>query len=166
MRRAPIIGAPSAGPVIVADHLTKVYPGEVLAVDDLCLEVNRSEIFGLLGPNGSGKTTTAGMFTTRVMPTRGRAVVAGVDVWAHPTRSKRLIGVVPQSNTLDRMLSVQDNLYYHGRYFRMNARTARRETARLLEQFRLSDRADAPVTALSGGMAQRLMVARAVMHRP
>ena len=93
-------------------------------------------------------------------------MVAGVDVWAHPTRAKRLIGVVPQSNTLDRVLSVRDNLYFHGRYFGMNARTSRNESTRLLEQFRLADRSKALVTALSGGMAQRLMLARAVMHRP
>jgi ABC-2 type transport system ATP-binding protein len=152
--------------VIVADHLTKLYPGDVLAVDALCLEVGRGEIFGLLGPNGAGKTTTAGMFPTRVVPTSGRAIVEGVDVWKHATRAKRLIGVVPQSNTLDRVLSVEDNLFFHGRFFGMSGSAARAECARLLTQFRLADRAKAPVTALSGGMAQRLMLARAVMHHP
>jgi ABC-2 type transport system ATP-binding protein len=146
--------------------LTKVYPGDIRAVTELDLEVDRGEIFGLLGPNGAGKTTTAGMLTTRVVPTSGLAEVGGVDVWKQPARAKSLIGVVPQTNTLDRSLSVRENLVFHGRFFGMSARDARTEADRLLQQFRLSERADAPVLALSGGMAQRLMVARAVMHRP
>ena len=152
--------------VILTEQLTKVYPGNILAVDKLDLSVCRGEIFGLLGPNGAGKTTTAGMLTTRVIPTSGRAVVGGVDVIAHPTAAKQLIGVVSQTNSLDRSLSVSENLYFHGRYFGMTARNAQAETKRLLEQFRLVDRAHVPVLALSGGMAQRLMVARAIMHRP
>jgi ABC-2 type transport system ATP-binding protein len=152
--------------VIRTEQLTKVYPGGVTAVDGLDLSVARGEIFGLLGPNGAGKTTTAGMLTTRVVPTSGRAFVGGIDVWKQPARAKRMIGVVPQTNTLDRSLTVQENLEFHGRFFGMNGRTARAEAARMLEQFRLTERAPMPVLALSGGMAQRLMVARAVMHRP
>jgi ABC-2 type transport system ATP-binding protein len=87
-------------------------------------------------------------------------------VWKRPAEAKRLIGVVPQSNTLDRSLTVWENLYFHGRFFGMSARSARAEADRLLVTFRLAERAKAPVMAMSGGMAQRLMVARAVMHRP
>ncbi len=152
--------------VIRTEELTKVYPGAILAVDRLDLSVKRGEIFGLLGPNGAGKTTTAGMLTTRVIPTGGRAFVGGVDVVAHPTAAKQVIGVVPQTNTLDRSLTVWENLYFHGRFFGMTAKTAKTEATRMLEQFRLADRAGAAVLALSGGMAQRLMVARAIMHRP
>jgi ABC-2 type transport system ATP-binding protein len=152
--------------VIRTEQLTKMYPGEILAVDRLDLEVRAGEIFGLLGPNGAGKTTTAGMLTTRVIPTSGHALVGGIDVVAHPTAAKQLIGVVPQSNTLDRSLDVYENLYFHGRFFGMSAKTAKAEAHRLLAQFRLTDRAGVPVLALSGGMAQRLMVARAIMHRP
>src|SRR4051812_19881846 len=130
------------------------------------LTVFQGEIFGLLGPNGAGKTTTAGMLTTRVIPTSGRALVGGIDVVRQPTAAKQRIGVVPQTNTLDRSLSVEENLVFHGRFFGMPARTARVEARRVLEQFRLADRSRAPVAALSGGMAQRLMVARSVMHRP
>ena len=156
-----------AGEVVIRTiALTKVYPGDVRAVNGLDLEVHQGEIFGLLGPNGAGKTTTAGMLTTRVVPTSGQAIVGGIDVWKHPARAKALIGVVPQSNTLDRSLSVVENLLFHGRFFGMSSKVARQEANRLLEQFRLSERAEAPVLALSGGMAQRLMVARAVMHRP
>jgi ABC-2 type transport system ATP-binding protein len=143
-----------------------VSAGRLAAVDDLDLEVQQGEIFGLLGPNGAGKTTTIGMLTTRVIPTRGRAEVAGIDVVASPARVKRRIGVVTQTNTLDRSLTVRENLYFHGRYFGMPAKEARAETDRLLELFRLADRADADVATLSGGMAQRLMVARSILHHP
>jgi ABC-2 type transport system ATP-binding protein len=156
----------STDEVIQTIDLTKIYPGGVKAVDELNLAVRRGEIFGLLGPTGAGKTTTAGMLTTRVTPTSGRAIVAGIDVWAQPARAKQVIGVVPQTNTLDRSLNVWENLYFHGRFFGMSAKDAKAESHRLLEQFRLADRTDAEVLALSGGMAQRLMVARAVMHRP
>jgi ABC-2 type transport system ATP-binding protein len=152
--------------VIRTIGLTKVYPNGVRAVDGLDLEIRRGEIFGLLGPNGAGKTTTAGMLTTRVIPTSGQAFVGDIDVVAHPTAAKQVIGVVPQTNTLDRALSVWENLYFHGRFFGMSAATAKAEASRLLEQFRLSERAKEPVAALSGGMAQRLMVARAIMHQP
>ena len=165
----PTMGATSPPPgdeVIRTVDLTKVYPGDVKAVDRLNLTVHRGEIFGLLGPNGAGKTTTAGMLTTRVVPTSGRAYVGGIDVWAHPARAKRLIGVVPQTNTLDRALSVRDNLFFHGRFFGMSSARARAEADDMLERFKLTERATMPVRALSGGMAQRLMVARAVMHRP
>jgi ABC-2 type transport system ATP-binding protein len=157
---------PADDVVMRTEKLTKVYPGGLKAVDELDLEVHRGEIFGLLGPNGAGKTTTAGMLTTRVIPTSGRAFVGGIDVVAHPTAAKQVIGVVPQTNTLDRSLTVWENLYFHGRFFGMSGATARSEADRLLEQFRLAERGKEPVAALSGGMAQRLMVARAIMHRP
>jgi ABC-2 type transport system ATP-binding protein len=152
--------------VMRTEKLTKIYPGGLKAVDELDLEVHQGEIFGLLGPNGAGKTTTAGMLTTRVIPTSGRAFVGGIDVVAHPTTAKQVIGVVPQTNTLDRSLTVWENLYFHGRFFGMSNATARTEADRLLQQFRLAERGKEPVAALSGGMAQRLMVARAIMHRP
>ena len=152
--------------VIETSGLTKVYTGGLKAVDGLDLSVNEGEIFGLLGPNGAGKTTTVGMLTTRVIPTEGWARVRGVDVVAQPTIAKQLIGVVSQSNTLDRSVNVWENLYFHGRYFGMNAREAHTRADESIELFRLTERAHADVATLSGGMAQRLMVARAIMHRP
>ncbi|GAC1315968.1 MAG: ABC transporter ATP-binding protein [Acidimicrobiales bacterium] len=161
------VGAGDAGAsVIETVNLTKVYPGDIKAVDTLNLTVAAGEIFGLLGPNGAGKTTTAGMLTTRVIPTSGRAIVGGIDVVQHPALAKQVIGVVPQSNTLDRALTVWENLYFHGRFFGMGAKASRAAADEQLVTFRLTERATAPVMALSGGMAQRLMVARAILHRP
>src|SRR3954469_4147180 len=155
-----------ADAVIRTAALSKTYDTGVQAVDDLHLSVHAGEIFGLLGPNGAGKTTTVGMLTTRVIPTGGSAWIAGIDVVAHPTSTKRVIGVVSQTNTLDRSLTVWENLYHHGKYFGMPTRDARDRADQLLERFRLADRAPADVNTLSGGMAQRLMVARSVVHRP
>jgi ABC-2 type transport system ATP-binding protein len=146
----------------------KVYPGspEVRAVDGIDLEVAPGEMFGLLGPNGAGKTTTVGMCTTRILPTEGRIEVGGLDVVAEPPRVKRRIGVVTQSNTLDRSLTLHENLALHGRYFGWSARRSRARADELLERFRLTERADAFPTQISGGMAQRLQVARAIAHEP
>jgi ABC-2 type transport system ATP-binding protein len=153
--------------VIHTEDLTKIYPGtDFAAVDQLNLDVQAGEIFGLLGPNGAGKTTTAGMLTTRVVPTSGRLFLAGVDIAAHPALAKQLSGIVSQQNTLDRQLTVWENLYFHGRLFGIGAKASRRIADELLQQFQLSKWAKASVYALSGGMAQRLMVARAIFHRP
>ena len=153
--------------VIRCEQLTKLYSdGDILAVDRLDLRVHCGEIFGLLGPNGAGKTTTVGMLTTLVVPTSGKAVVAGIDVIAHPALVKQVIGVVAQTNNLDRALTVWENLYYHGRFFGMNVRESREAADRLLVDFRLTERAKADVAAISGGMAKRLQVARALLHRP
>ena len=146
--------------------LAKAYRRGPRAVAGIDLDVASGEFFGLLGPNGAGKTTTIGMLTTRVVPTGGTAAVEGIDVVAHPARAKQRIGVVPQTNTLDRSISVEENLYYHGRYFGMPRRQARGKARDLLERFRLADRAGHMVDMLSGGMAQRLMVARGLMHEP
>jgi ABC-2 type transport system ATP-binding protein len=156
-----------AAVVIRTVALTKVYAGtDFRAVDELNLEVSSGEIFGLLGPNGAGKTTVAGMLTTRVIPTSGSATVGGVDVIAHPALAKQLLGIVSQQNTLDRQLTVAENLYYHGLLFGIPAKRSHQIAARLLDQFHLGKWANASVYALSGGMAQRLMVARAIFHRP
>ncbi|OGO30370.1 MAG: daunorubicin ABC transporter ATP-binding protein [Chloroflexi bacterium RBG_16_56_11] len=152
--------------VIRCEQLTKRYPGHVMAVDRLDLSVKCGEIFGLLGPNGAGKTTTIGMLTTLVVPTAGRAAVAGIDVVSHPSMVKQLIGTVSQVNNLDRSLTVWENLYYHGRFFGMGARESREAADKSLVEFRLSERAKSDVATISGGMARRLQVARALIHNP
>jgi ABC-type multidrug transport system ATPase subunit len=149
--------------------LSKVYRSgkeTIHAVDDLDLEIGRGEFFGLLGPNGAGKSTTIGMLTTTVVPTSGGAFIEGIDVARHPAAAKRLLGVVSQTNTLDRQLTVWENLYYHGRFFGVSRDEARRRSDELLVQFALSERARAMIFELSGGLAQRLMIARALVHRP
>jgi ABC-2 type transport system ATP-binding protein len=156
---------PAATPAIAVQGLRKEFSG-LVAVDGIDLEVRPGEFFGLLGPNGAGKTTTIGMLTTRVVPTAGTAEVFGVDVGSKPARAKQIIGVVPQSNTLDRSVTVQANLYFHGRFFGLGRAESRRRTDALLDRFRLGDKAGAMVDTLSGGMAQRLMVARALLHDP
>jgi ABC-2 type transport system ATP-binding protein len=159
---------PEAAPpsIITTRALDKLYPGGVHAVIDLDMDIRTGEIYGFLGPNGAGKSTTIGMLTTRVTPTAGEAVVGGVDIVRHPALAKQVIGVVPQTNTLDRAMTVYENLFFHGRYFGMNSKDAKAAADEMLVTVRLADRADAPVQALSGGMAQRLMVGRAILHKP
>ena len=157
----------AAQPIIQTVDLVKTYPGtDFRAVDGLNLSVGMGEVFGLLGPNGAGKTTTVGVLTTRVIPSGGQAFVGGIDVVAHPTLAKQMIGVVSQQNTLDRQLTTWENLYFHGRLFGIGKRESKQTADQLLEQFQLTRFAKASVYALSGGMAQRLMVARAIFHRP
>ncbi len=140
--------------------------GRVKAVDNLNLSVRRGEFFGLLGPNGAGKSTTIGMLTTRVIPTEGRAIVDGIDVVAQPALARTRMAVVTQVPALDRMLSVFDNLYFHGRYFCLSRSESKRRARALIERFRLEDKANAMVETLSGGLAQRVQIARALLHDP
>jgi ABC-2 type transport system ATP-binding protein len=119
-----------------------------------------------LGPNGAGKTTTIGICTTRTLPTSGQARIAGIDVVAHPALARRSIGVVPQYNTLDRSLTIFENLYFHCKYFGFNGADARQRANTLLEQFHLLERAKAFPAQLSGGLQQRIQIARAIAHRP
>jgi ABC-2 type transport system ATP-binding protein len=136
------------------------------ALKGVSFSVAPGEVFGLLGPNGAGKTTTIGVLTTRVRPTGGSASVDGLDVAADPQGVKRRIAVMPQRANLDRSLTARENLTFHGAYFGVRRAARRRRADQLLEQFGLADRATERVDNYSGGMAQRLMIARALMHRP
>lgn len=148
--------------------LAKRYAGPppVAAVNGVDLDVAEGQVFGLLGPNGAGKTTIVGVCTTRVRATSGQVEVAGIDVSRDPAAARAQIGVVPQYNTLDRACTVRENLYYHCRYYGMTAAEARGRADELLAQFKLSDRAAAMPVQLSGGLAQRVQLARAIAHRP
>jgi ABC-2 type transport system ATP-binding protein len=148
--------------------LTKIYESKlrVVAVDGVDLELKQGEIFGLLGPNGAGKTTTISIATTRTLPTSGTVRIDGIDVVRHPAQARRLIGVVPQFNTLDRSLTVYENVYFHCRYFGFSHAQAKARTLELLEQFMLSERKTTYPAQLSGGLAQRVQIARAIAHRP
>jgi ABC-2 type transport system ATP-binding protein len=154
--------------IVSIDQLTKIYTGKqrVTALDGISLAVPEGEIFGLLGPNGAGKTTTISICTTRALPTTGRVLIAGVDVVARPSEARRSIGVVPQYNTLDRSLTVLENLYFHCRYFGYSSADAMARARALLEQFQLGERGKAMPVQLSGGLQQRVQIARAIAHHP
>ncbi len=154
--------------IVEIENLTKIYESKlrVVAVDGIDLELKQGEIFGLLGPNGAGKTTTISIATTRSLPTSGAVRIAGIDVVRHPAHARRLIGVVPQFNTLDRSLTVYENLYFHCRYFGFSHGHAKSRSLELLTQFMLAERKDVYPPQLSGGLAQRVQIARAIAHRP
>ncbi len=139
---------------------------EVIALAGVSFEIRPGEIFGLLGPNGAGKSTTIGILTTRIRPTGGRAFIGDLDVWKQQVPAKRLIGVVPQRPNLDFALTAREILLFHGAYFGQNARDREKHANELLEKFKLTDRADQMIRGFSGGMMQRLSIARAMMHDP
>src|SRR5580658_4675959 len=139
---------------------------QIPALDGLSLEILPGEIFGLLGPNGAGKSTTVGILTTRVRPSSGQAWIGEYDVWAEQVKVKRLIGVVAQRPNLDFSLTAREILLYHGAYFGIESRERADRAKELLDRFKLNDRADQMVRGFSGGMMQRLAIARAMMHDP
>jgi ABC-2 type transport system ATP-binding protein len=139
---------------------------EVVALAGISLEIRPGEVFGLLGPNGAGKSTTIGILTTRTAPTGGRAFIGDYDVWRQQVEAKRLIGVVPQRPNLDFALTAREILLFHGAYFGQSAHERARRSQELLDKFKLTDRADHMARTFSGGMMQRLSIARAMMHDP
>ncbi|GGJ87624.1 ABC transporter ATP-binding protein [Pilimelia anulata] len=154
-------------PAVEVEDLVKRYPGaDGNAVDGLSFAVAPGEIFGLLGPNGAGKSTTVGILTTLVRATEGRAAVDGIDVAAHPVAARARLAVVPQRSNLDRSLTPRQNLTFHAAYHGFGRAERNARAAALLDEFGLAKQADAKVDAYSGGMAQRLMIARSMMHEP
>ena len=139
---------------------------EVVALAGISLEIRPGEVYGLLGPNGAGKSTAIGILTTRVKPNGGRAFLGEYDVWKEPVKAKRLIGVVPQRPNLDFALTAREILLFHGAYFGQTARERAQRAGELLEKFKLTDRAEHMARTFSGGMMQRLSIARAMMHDP
>jgi ABC-2 type transport system ATP-binding protein len=139
---------------------------QIPALDGLSLEILPGEIFGLLGPNGAGKSTTVGVLTTRVRPTSGQAWIGNHDVWKQQAEVKRLIGVVPQRPNLDFSLTAREILVFHGAYFGIGSKLRNERADALLEKFKLTERGNQMVRGFSGGMMQRLSIARAMMHDP
>jgi ABC-2 type transport system ATP-binding protein len=139
---------------------------QIPALDGLSLEVAPGEIFCLLGPNGAGKSTTVGVLTTRVRPTSGQAWIGEREVWKNQVAVKLLIGVVPQRPNLDFSLTAREILTFHGAYFGIGSKERNQRANDLLEKFKLTDRANQMVRGFSGGMMQRLSIARAMMHDP
>jgi len=168
---APPMGA-GAGPASRANNTRGNNKGakqpkpEIAALDGLSLEIRPGEIFGLLGPNGAGKSTTVGVVTTRVRPTSGQAWVGDHDVWEEQAAVKRLIGVVPQRPNLDFSLTAREILLFHAAYFGIGWKQRSERADALLEKFKLTERARQMVRGFSGGMMQRLSIARAMMHDP
>lgn len=139
---------------------------EVKAVRGISFHVKRGEIFGFLGPNGAGKSTTITMLTTGLKADSGKIMLDGISVIDHPEQARAKIGVVAQHNNLDRSLTARENLLYHARYFGMDKDVAEKRADEYLEKFGLADRQNDYVSTYSGGMAQRLKIARAMMHKP
>jgi len=165
----PGVTESAASAAIRTADLRKTYKssrGDVEAVRGIDLDVPQGEFFGFLGPNGAGKSTTIGMLTTLVAPTGGHAWVAGYDVVKDPVAVKRRIGVVTQNNTLDMQLTVAENLQFRSRFFGLPAKVASRRAAQLIDAFGLGDRRNAMADQLSGGQARRLLIARALVHKP
>jgi ABC-2 type transport system ATP-binding protein len=139
---------------------------DVIALESLDLDIGAGEFFGLLGPNGAGKTTAIGILTTRVLPTSGKAMVAGADVVLDSVRVRQTIGVVPQRPNADLSLNVLENLQYHAAYHGISSTVAMKRARELLERLGLSDKSSSKMSELSGGQQQRLMIIRALMHEP
>ena len=165
MSKGPKNKAGAGESTLVARGLRKSY-GDFEAVKGVNFEVYRGECFGFLGPNGAGKTTTMKMIYGGAVPTAGELEVTGLDVRRHEREVKRRIGVVPQENNLDEDLKVRENLLVYGRYFDLPKKVVRRRAAELLEFVQLSERAEAQVEQLSGGMKRRLLIARALVNDP
>lgn len=155
------------GPAVEVRDLVKRYGRSGSnAVDGVSFSVAPGEVFGLLGPNGAGKTTTVGVLTTRVRKTSGLATVTGIDVAADPVAARGVLGVVPQRPNLDRSLDARGNLVWHAAYHGVPRGRRRALADELLERMGLSDKATTNPDELSGGQAQRLIIARGLMHDP
>ena len=152
-------------PIIQARHLVKRYNG-LTATDGISFSIYPGECFGVLGPNGAGKTTTVKMITCIVPVTSGELRVDGLHVDKEPRKIKSLMGVVPQEESLDPDLTVQQNLVSYARYFNVPKALARERIMEALALFQLLDKKDSQIYALSGGMKRRLLIARALLHQP
>jgi lipooligosaccharide transport system ATP-binding protein len=150
---------------VEARNLVKNY-GDFPAVAGVSFHIRRGETFAILGANGAGKSTTMRMIACRSPLSGGELSVEGFDVTRQERDIRRLIGVVPQENNLDPDLNVRENLLVYSRYFRLEKEFAARRAAELLDFIRLADKAGAKVDQLSGGMKRRLIIARALLHRP
>ena len=151
---------------IEVQELTKVFDGNVKAVDGISFTVKKGEILGFLGPNGAGKTTTLNMLSTLLRPTSGTATVNGHDILAEPDAVRRSIGYVFQDTTVDIELTGRENLDFHGRLYGLERSMRQKRIEEVLELVQLTDRADNFVKIYSGGMKRRLEIARGLLHHP
>jgi ABC-2 type transport system ATP-binding protein len=153
-------------PVVEAELLVKIYPGNIRAVDGISFAVQPGEVFGLLGPNGAGKSTTIGVLTTTVKPTSGRAMLAGLDVARDPTRTRAISSVVFQDAVVDRPLTGRANLALHLRLWNVAPAAGAQRMAELADAVGITDLLDRPVATYSGGERRRLEIVRALLSAP
>lgn len=151
--------------IIVTQHVTKKFK-DLVAVDDVSLEIEEGECFGLLGPNGAGKTSLIRMITALSPPTRGDIRVFGQDLKVYPRQVKAMLGVVPQIDNLDEDLTVIQNLTTFARYYSIPKDEAYRRSLELLSLFKLEDKRNSHLKELSGGMKRRLLLARGLINQP
>lgn len=151
--------------MIVYSDIVKQY-GSLTAVNHLNLEIEKGEIFGLLGPNGAGKTTVMRMTTTLTPPTSGKIFIGGEEIHRDSVEIKKKMGIVPQSSNLEDDLNAWENLEYHGMLYGMGKKERRRRAEELLDFVGLLDRKDDIARHYSGGMKRKMMIAKALMHKP
>jgi ABC-2 type transport system ATP-binding protein len=156
---------PDSVTAVRAENLVKRY-GPVAALNGFNLEIQAGQFFGLLGPNGSGKTTTIHILSTLIRANSGQATIAGFDVLKNPVDVRAAIGLVFQESALDRTLSVAENLRFAGLLYGMKQSAISMRAKELLALFDLADKLDRPVAALSGGMRRALDIIRGVIHHP
>ena len=152
-------------PIVSVESLSHKY-GERLALDNLSFSAGTGEIFGLLGPNGGGKTTTFRILSTLIRPTSGKVSIFGFDLLTQPREIQRRIGVVFQSPSLDKKLTAYENLYHQGRLYGLGGSQLKERIGYLLERVKLADRANEYVEAFSGGMRRRVELAKGLLHGP
>jgi ABC-2 type transport system ATP-binding protein len=151
---------------VQAESLVKTYPGGVQAVNGISFEVEAGEAFGLLGPNGAGKTTTVGMLNTTVVPTSGRAILAGRNVAVDPMGTRAISSVVFQDAVVDQPLSGRQNLNLHAKLWGVDPVAAGRRITDLVGSVGIADILDRPVSTYSGGQRRRLEIVRALLSEP
>lgn len=152
--------------VIEVENLSKIYKGNIKAVDDISFDVNAGELFGFLGPNGAGKTTTIKLLTTLASITSGKATVLGYDVTKHPNMVRKSIGIVPQDLTIDNELKGIENVMLAAKLYRVPNQIAKKRVKNLLELVGLNDAASRLVSTYSGGMRKRLELIVGLVHEP
>lgn len=156
---------PNSNGILVGTNLTKRYT-DTLAVDGINFSISQNECYGFLGPNGAGKTSTMKMIHCLSPVTSGTLRVAGMDVMTEARRVKSILGVVPQEQNLDPDLTVIENLIVYARYFNIPLREARKRGEEYLDFFQLANKSNSKIKELSGGMKQRLLIARGLINRP
>ena len=153
-------------PALKITQLTKTYPNGFAALKGIDLTVPQGGFFALLGPNGAGKSTTIGIISSLFKPTSGSVEIFGVDLLKQPAKAKQFLGVVPQEFNFMQFEKIEDILITQAGYFGIPAKEARPRAEKLLKALGLWEKRDDKARMLSGGMKRRLMIARALMHRP